>query len=522
MFRTARKVEPEPQEAVTARDDQEVEELRHQLQQVETERDTYKQMIDDMPINVMTCNLDDLSIDYMNKSTQDTLREIEHLLPVKADGMLGQSIDIFHKNPSHQRNLLADPNNLPHQAQIQVGEEILDLLVTPIRDGSGSYVAPMLTWSIVTAHVAKERETEKLMQMLDEMPINVMLVNKDNFEIDYVNQTSIDTLKPLQHLLPCPVDGLVGQCIDIFHKDPSHQRRILADPKNLPHRAKIKLGEETLDLVVSAISNTSGNYIGPMLSWQVVTNQVAVADDFESNVATVVEGVSAAATEMEASARTMMETASMASQRSATVASAAEELQSSISEISRQVVKSSTVSEQAVEEAKRSNSMIVGLKEGADKIGDIVTIIQDIASQTNLLALNATIEAARAGEAGKGFAVVASEVKALANQTAKATEEISDQISNIQDSTNDAVSAIDTITNTINELSANSTAISSAVEEQSAATAEVAENITGVSSASEETGGVAKDVTGAAAELGTQATELKTRVDDFMVQVRAI
>ena len=196
----------------------------------------------------------------------------------------------------------------------------------------------------------------------------------------------------MQGLLPVKVADILGQTIDIFHKDPSHQRRLLADPKNLPHRAKIKLGDETLDLQVSAIMDVDGSYIGPMLAWQVVTAQVSIADDFERNVAAVVQGVSSAATEMESSARSMTETAGLASEKSTMVASASEQLQASINEISRQVVQSSKIAQQAVEEADRSSTMIGGLQEGAVKIGDIVSIIQDIASQTNLLALNATID----------------------------------------------------------------------------------------------------------------------------------
>jgi methyl-accepting chemotaxis protein len=479
-------------------------------------------MIDDMPINVVMCDAETLEINYVNKASIATLTELQDLLPIKVDDIVGQTIDIFHKNPAHQRRMLADPANLPHNAKIELGDEILDLQVNAVRDPDGRYVGPMLTWSVVTEQVAQERETARLMQMLDVMPVNVMMLDKDSFEINYINQTSIDTLRPLQNLLPCPVDKLLGQCIDIFHKDPSHQRRLLADPANLPHRAKIRLGDETLDLQVSAIMDSDGTYIGPMLAWQVVSAQVSMADDFERNVPAVVQSVSSAATEMESSARSMTETAGMASERSSAVASASEQLQASINEISRQVVQSSKIAEQAVEEAGRSSTMIGGLQEGAVKIGDIVSIIQDIASQTNLLALNATIEAARAGEAGKGFAVVASEVKALANQTAKATEQISEQITNIQTSTNSAVDAIDSISRTIAELSANATAISSAVEEQSAATREVASNITAVSEASQETGGVARDVTNAAGELGQQANELQSRVEDFLLQVRAM
>jgi len=480
------------------------------------------QMVEELPINVMTANLETFEIDYANKATIDTIRTIEGLLPITADELVGTCIDIFHKDPSHQRRLLADPSNLPHAAIIDVAGEKLDLLVTALNDKEGNYIGPMVAWSVVTEKIKKDEEVERLIQMVDNMPLNVMMCDKDDLKINYINKTSIDTLRPLQSLLPAPVDELLGQCIDIFHKNPAHQRGILGNPANLPHTANIKLGDETLSLNVSAINDKNGAYIGPMLSWSVVTAQVALADNFETNVKGVVESVAGSSTEMQATAETMAAAAEEASSQSTAVASATEQLSKSIEEISGQVARSTQISGDAVVEAQRSNEQAQGLADASQKIGDVVNLINDIASQTNLLALNATIEAARAGDAGKGFAVVASEVKNLANQTAKATEEIATQISGIQNATQSAVGSIEGITKTINEISEIATAIAGAVEEQSAATGEVSSNINGVTKASEETGQAAAEVLSAARELSEQSESLGKEVDGFLVEVRAM
>jgi methyl-accepting chemotaxis protein len=270
---------------------------------------------------------------------------------------------------------------------------------------------------------------------------------------------------------------------------------------------------------------------------------------FESKVGQLVGTLSSAATEMESTARTMTNTAETTNTQSSavaaaaqqasvnvqTVASAAEELSSSIAEISRQVAHSTKITHKAVDDAKRTDITVQALAAGAQKIGDVVTLIQDIAGQTNLLALNATIEAARAGDAGKGFAVVASEVKSLANQTAKATEEISGQIDQIREATSQAVTAIREIAETINSISEVSTAIAAAVEQQGAATQEIARNvqqaaagtqdvttnITSVKTASTATGDAASQVLGAAGELAIQAEHLTSEVNTFLIDVKA-
>lgn len=274
-----------------------------------------------------------------------------------------------------------------------------------------------------------------------------------------------------------------------------------------------------------------------------------MADRFERQVKQVVDGVSSSATEMQATAQQMSATAEETTQQSASVAAAsdeatanvqtvaatAEELSASIAEIGRQVNQSATIAANAVEEAETTNDTVQGLAEAASKIGDVVKLINEIAGQTNLLALNATIEAARAGEAGKGFAVVAGEVKNLANQTAKATEDISEQITAIQNETNDAVGAIERIRDVITEVNEIATTIATAVEQQGVSTQEIArnvqqaargtqdvnQNIESVSKAAGETGAAANQVLTASQEMSRQAEGLRGEVDKFLQEVRA-
>jgi methyl-accepting chemotaxis protein len=274
-----------------------------------------------------------------------------------------------------------------------------------------------------------------------------------------------------------------------------------------------------------------------------------IAGDFERSVTGIVRSVSTAAAGMQTTAQSMTATASDASARAATVsaasqrssdnvgtvASAAEELSSSVTEISRQVARSSEIASKAVSDAERTNATVGALSTGAEKIGEVVKLIHSIAAQTNLLALNATIEAARAGDSGRGFAVVASEVKALANQTAKATEEISSQVAAMQASTSEAVASIGGITETISQMSEITLSISTAVEQQGGATREIARNIQSVAAGSNEvsshiggvttaaaaTGKAASEVLANARELDAQSGMLRSAVDEFLVKVRA-
>jgi methyl-accepting chemotaxis protein len=276
---------------------------------------------------------------------------------------------------------------------------------------------------------------------------------------------------------------------------------------------------------------------------------IALANRFDASVGRLVGLMASGSTELESTAQSMTGTAERtnqqativssaateASDRVQTVAAAAEELSSSISEISRQVAQSAEITTRAVDNARRTDTIVRALADGAKQIEHVAELISSIAGQTNLLALNATIEAARAGEAGRGFAVVAAEVKDLASQTAEATKEIGTRINQIQNATKEAVEAIQGITVTIEEVSVIATAIGSAIEEQGAATAEIARNVTqtakatqdvttnigGVSAAANETGGAAGLVLTAASNLSKQAEQLSGEVNVFLAGVRA-
>jgi methyl-accepting chemotaxis protein len=276
---------------------------------------------------------------------------------------------------------------------------------------------------------------------------------------------------------------------------------------------------------------------------------IALADRFDASVGQLVGLMVSGSGNLETTAKSMSSTAegtnqraavvgsaaTEASQRVQTVAAAAEELSSSITEISRQIVQSAEVTRRAVDSSRRTDTIVRALSDGAQQIEHVAELISSIAAQTNLLALNATIEAARAGEAGRGFAVVASEVKSLASQTAEATREIGDKITQIQGATKEAVDAIGGITTTIEEVSRIATSIGAAIEQQGAATTEIARsasqtaeatkqvtsNIDGVSSAANETGSAAGLVLEAASNLSRQAEQLSAEVRSFLAGVRA-
>ncbi len=368
--------------------------------------------------------------------------------------------------------------------------------------------------------------------MLDYVPVNILLTDL-NFNIVFMNQSSYKTLQTLSHLLPVPVDKIVGGSMDVFHKRPQHQRGIVSNDRNLPHQAKIRLGDEMLHLNVFALYSGSGAYTGPMVTWSVITER-------EKMVGTIGETstkLGAAAAELTATASELEKTSSQASRDTNSTAASSEEvsrgvqvvatnmeeMSASIKEIARSSADAASMTNDAKGLADEANVTIGQLGESSQEIGNVIKVISSIAQQTNLLALNATIEAARAGDAGRGFAVVANEVKELAKQTSKATEDITSRIGRLQKDAQAAVGSIAGISQNIEKLNRISTTIAAAVEEQNATTnevsrviqesskgvTEIADRVKAISAATAQSSAGAQQTTTAAASLSQLAETLR-------------
>ena len=449
-----------------------------------------------------------------------------------------------------------------------------------------------------------DADMERVASMVENSTTN-MLYADTNFVIQYQNPVSLTTLKTLEAHIPVRADQIIGKSMDVFHKNPQVNRKIVSDPRNLPHKAIIQLGPELIELTVMAILDKNQNYLGPMVCWQVVTERekitAQIADSGERDrlkgedqlvkATNILDAVTAATTgdltsavavegsdvmgkmadgfrrllsdlrrsisDIDANARTLagsseklksvsLQMAGNAGETSAqagvvaaaseqvnrnvtTVATGTEEMSASIKEISKNASEAARVAAQAVKVAEVTNTTVSKLGVSSAEIGEVIKVINSIAEQTNLLALNATIEAARAGEAGKGFAVVANEVKELAKETSKATEDISRKIQAIQSDTTSAVDAIAEISMIINQVNDIAGTIASAVEEQAATTsemgrnvseaargaAEIAQNISGVAQSAQSTSQGASETQQSSLELSKLAANLSSLVAKF-------
>jgi PAS domain S-box-containing protein len=439
-------------------------------------------VLDDLSANVMVAD-NDRNIVYLNKAVCAFLERSEasireDLPDFSVDGLVGQNIDVFHKNPAHQKRLLSKMSN-QFDATIEVGGVKFDLMARPVMDGK-KRLGTMVEWRDAANRIARE-----------DAQAQVEAIRRTQAVISFSpDGTILDANELFCSTTGYELDEIVGKHHSIFvrseeRKSESYRAFWEALASGTPHSGEYRrVRKDGSDLWIQAsytplLAGTGEIYkvvkfahdVSDMVAARARRQEAqdAISDEFGL--------ISGAISTANGQAGSVADASQQASENVQSIAAGIEELLASVNEISRQVIEASSISQQAEKEAQNSTQIVSSLAEAANEIENVVKLISDIAEQTNLLALNATIEAARAGEAGKGFAVVASEVKSLATQTSVATEEIGQRIGRVQASTDEAVKAIKMISDTDVKINEITVAISSAVEEQSATTGEMSSSM---------------------------------------------
>ncbi len=379
---------------------------------------------------------------------------------------------------------------------------------------------------------------QSAMMMIDATPVALLWCDTaKDFEVTYVNKAVKPLLATVARDLPCAPDKACGRTIaELFPAIAAELKQRLPKPDSLPWQCRLNLADEVIDLAFRAIFDEKGLYCGCMATMVPVTERVRMAERFETDVKQSVDRLVGALSGMQDRIGKMTDAADIAVHKTATVATAAaaatgnvktaatstSELAQITRDIGQQMARCSDMAGGAASRSAATSEKAAALSEASHRIGEVVTVIANIAAQTNLLALNATIEAARAGEAGKGFAVVASEVKALAQQTAKATEDVSAEVDGVQRAVNDVVGAIRSVAETIGSMNEIFKTVTGAVAQQQGAAVEIARAVKEASAGTEEVSATSTDVQTTAADVKAVAGGLQTAMADLAAVSRGL
>lgn len=567
----------------------------------------------------------DLVVTYANRSTIELLTEHKQALGQVYPGfdpqaLVGSCIDSFHKNPKHQRTLLDNPNNLPFRTDITVGPLRFALNVTAIIDTDGVYIGNTLEWSDVTEQRKKELDVARLQSAIDGATSNLMLCDAD-LNIVYANPAVVSMMSKrtaeLRQVFPgLDPTNLVGTCIDGFHKNPAHQRSLLADASRLPAKANIKLADLEFQVNATMITGPDGEYMGNMVEWKDITEEMdaerqirglveaasmgefssridtatysgffkqlgellnelmttsergltdvarvikqlaegdltgTIEDEYQglfgelkNDVNATVENLQSMVEQIRDGAFNISTSASEISQGNTDLSQRTEEQASSLEETASSMEEMTSAVRSSADNARQANQLASGAREQAEtggqvvaeavqamaainnsskQIAEIIGVIDEIAFQTNLLALNAAVEAARAGEQGRGFAVVASEVRNLAQRSAEAAKEIKslikDSAEKVDDGSRlvgDSGQTLEEIVTAVKKVSDIIAEIAAASQEQSAGIEQVNKAITQLDEVTQQNAALVEQAAASSESMDEQAKELSDLVEYF-------
>jgi methyl-accepting chemotaxis protein len=547
--------------------------------------------------NVMIAD-ENLNIIYLNGTVQEMMRaaepDIRKDLPnFRTDALLGANIDVFHRNPAHQRSLLGALQKT-HVSQLKIGGRSFRIIANPIHDAAGRHTGTVVEWEDLTEQVQREAaeraraeeqariaaENVRIRQALDNVSTNVMVADRD-LNIVYMNQTVRDMMRRAQadirkDLAGFDVDRLMGANIDVFHRNPAHQRSLLATLSQT-FTSNLKIGGRSFRIIANPVRDSAGQHVGTVVEWADRTEEVrteeevqrvvdaVAAGDLRERIAVqgksgvflrISEGINRLADDLTSLVSTMQGAAQEIQRGTSDIASGNDDLSrrtseqaASLEETAASIEEITSTVAQTADNATRAKELAVDARKTADdggavarqaieamtsvteasrRMAEIILVIDDIAFQTNLLALNAAVEAARAGEQGRGFAVVAAEVRTLAQRSADSAKEIKNLISDSLRRVESGSSLVTRSGNTLQEIVEAVRKVAEIVVEIAAATHEQSSGIDQINSAithldkiTQSNAALVEEATAASRSMADQSQQLFDLVSRYQVDGKA-